>query len=307
MTLLTLAPLAAEIPPDHIAANLALPLGFLFFSGTVFVLLWSVYGAKKGALIYGTAFFAVSALIGVFWWFGAPGTPPAQAIRFFPGQDPGAYTAAWYAMEPGSERAEVFFDGDAPDLEELETPAELVDMADVPFEERQVRPAYSDLIGSVGTAVDRMLDLYLPTTEADTVLIGPERRADLEEAAGDPPEGMERAVPFFTAEAEPHPDDPAIPNARVAREDGMLLVGAPVRVVATFVDADPDPEDPIPPEEVVVEEAMWFAFQDPGMIWFPSAVWTLVSLVLFAACLFGLDAVEQREKRRLAEREPIAS
>jgi hypothetical protein len=44
------------------------------------VLLWSNYGAKKAAGIYGTAFFGFSFILGVFWWFGGPGIPPNLGI-----------------------------------------------------------------------------------------------------------------------------------------------------------------------------------------------------------------------------------
>jgi hypothetical protein len=67
-----------------------------------------------------------------------------------------------------------------------------------------------------------------------------------------------------------------------------------LQLLANTVKADPDvaPER----ETVVVEERTWNAFKDPGALWFPSAVWTIVSLVLFALSLFGLDRMEQREK-----------
>lgn len=294
--------LATEIPADHVAARLAVPLGLLFFCGSVYILLWSIYGAKKGALVYGTAFFGVAGMIGLFWWFGAPGSPPGTGPSYFPGQDAATYAARWYAMEPGSERAE-YFDS-TNDLEMLQTPEEYLGMEGMTQEERQQRPAFRELIGDLDTAVSEMVELYLPLTEGGTPLIGSERRAELMEAAGDPPEGLERDNPFFTARAKEHPDDPMRPDARVGEEQGLRLVGAELEVVANFAGFDPDTDEPLR-EEVVVEEAVWFAFQDPGATWFPSAVWTLISLVLFAACLFGLDLTERRERRTLAEREPV--
>ena len=68
------------IPADHPAALLAVPLGLLFLSGSIFALLWSNYGAKKGGAIYLTAFFGFSFLIGVFWSLGGPGIPPALGL-----------------------------------------------------------------------------------------------------------------------------------------------------------------------------------------------------------------------------------
>jgi uncharacterized membrane protein len=294
--------LAVEVPAEHIAARLAVPLGFLFFSGSVYLLLWSIYGAKKGALIYGVAFFSVAALIGVFWWFGAPGSPPATGVRYLPGQEADRYVPRWYAMEPGSERAEYFESTN--DLEMLQTPEEYLGMEGMAQEDRQRRPAYRELLGDLDTAVSQMVEFYLPLTDGGTPLIGAERRGEMMEAAGEPPEGLERDTPFLTARAKEHPDDPMRPDARVGEDRGLRVIGAELEVVATFVGFDPDTEEPLR-DEVIVEEAVWFAFQDPGALWFPSAVWTLVSLVLFAACLFGLDLTEKRERRTLAEREPV--
>ena len=45
------------------------------------------------------------------------------------------------------------------------------------------------------------------------------------------------------------------------------------------------------------EPAVWFAFYDPGANLFPSALWTIVSLIGFALSLWWLDSLEQREKR----------
>lgn len=294
--------LATEIPADHVAAQVALPLGILFFCGSLYVLIWSIYGAKKGALIFGTALFAVASMIGVFWWFGAPGSPPGQGLRYFPGQDAEQYIARWYPMEPGSERAD-YFDS-TNDLEMLETPEEYLGMEDMPAEERQERPAFRELVGDLDTAVSRMVDAYLPLSDGGTPLIGADRRQEMIEAAGEPPEGLERDTPFLTARALDHPEDPMRPFARVGTERGLRVVGAPLEVVANFTGFDPDTDEPLR-EEVVVEEAVWFVFQDPGALWFPSAVWTMIALVLFGACLFGLDLTERREKRTLREREPI--
>jgi len=96
------------IPPDHPVAILAVPLGLLFMGGSVYVLLWSNYGAKKAGAIYSTAFFGFSFILGVFWWFGGPGIPPNLGLTNLPGQEADHYDPVWYAFEPGSERAEFF-------------------------------------------------------------------------------------------------------------------------------------------------------------------------------------------------------
>jgi hypothetical protein len=72
---------------------------------------------------------------------------------------------------------------------------------------------------------------------------------------------------------------------------------AEFQVFANFMDADDIPLDPIP----VGEPGEWFAFFDPGGEWVPSALWTIISLVGFLLSLFWLDALEMRDKRRLAE------
>jgi hypothetical protein len=86
MTDLLFLAVESAIPPDHLASRLAIPLGLLFFGGSVYLLLWSNYGAKKGAAIYGTAFFGFTLILGVFWWFGAPGTPQNLGVTFLPHQ-----------------------------------------------------------------------------------------------------------------------------------------------------------------------------------------------------------------------------
>jgi hypothetical protein len=301
--LAALPPILADLPGEHIAARLALPIGIVVFCGGVYLLIWAVYGWKKGALIYGTAFFAFSAMIGVFWWFGAPGTPSATGLQNFPGQTADHYVGRWFPMEPGSERAEFFQSTN--DLEQLQTPEAYAGVEDLDEEAREQDPGYRALLGDVATAVDRILEFYLPETEGGAPLIGSERRSAMVEAAGEAPEGMQPATPFFEARALPSEVDETRPLVRVGEEQGVRLIGVPLEVVAVYAGED-DEGAPIR-EEVVVEEAVWFAFQDPGALWFPSAVWTLVSLLLFALCLFGLDRLELREKRALAEREPVAS
>jgi hypothetical protein len=300
---------AAEIPADHIAAQLAIPLALLFFSGSVYLLLWSIYGAAKGALIYGTAFFAFSAMIGLFWWFGAPGTPQGTGVRYFPGQEVNRYVARWYPMEPGSDRADFF--GSTNDLEALQTPEEYLGLEGMDEEELAAHPAFRELVGDLDTAVGAMLSLYLPIVDGSP-RIGADRRRELnaraaeiaERLADDFVEDTISQQPFI-ARARPHPEDPTRVDVRVTDENRVRVAGAMLEVHAVFLGEDPDTGEF---ERVTepIEEAVWFAFKDPGALWFPSAVWTGVSLILFLACLLGLDAFEMREKRRIAEREPVA-
>ena len=279
------------IPPDHLASRLAVPLGFLFFSGSVFMLLWSNYGAKKGAAIYGTAFFAVAMLLGFFWWLGAPGTPQNAGITFLPGQATNHYQPNWYAMEPGSERAEFFDVTQSP--EQFQTVPEYLGMEDVGEEELEDDPRASELASDLDGAVDEMESQFLPMGEEDVALIGAERRAALEEevAEVEPEEAAMRASPFFTAEPVDEPrlaEDP---------ETGARVATAEFQIYANFMDEEEIPLDPIP----VGEPGDWFAFFDPGGEWIPSALWTGISAGGFVLSLFWLDALEMRDKRRLAE------
>lgn len=282
--LLLLAVESEGIPADHIAAKIAVPLGILIFSGSVYLLLWSNYGAKKGAAIYGTAFFGFCTMIGVFWWFGAPGGLVAAGPRNFPGQAQDAYTGGWYAFEEGSQRAEFF--PAARDPGRFEPIDEFVAAKGGAESFVLGGSEYAGFLGGIAEpALEEMASLYLPVTESGFVEIGANRRQSYQQAAGSPQDGEARADQFFTASAE---------NLRVTEgESGTLLAAADVVVSANFVDA----ESGQPARSEQVDSQTVFAFRDPGAVWFPSAVWTGISLVLFLGSLFALDRLEQREKR----------
>lgn len=278
--LLILASESEGVPPSHIAAKIAVPIAILLFSGSVFLLLWANFGAKKGALIYSTAFFAFTMMLGVFWWFGAPGTPVATGLINFPGQAPDAYQGAWYAFEPGSPRADFY--PATNDFDSFESIAEYVGTDD------EEDPEYSFIAGDLDQAGSHMLEQWLPRDEQGGLRVGANRRTALNEAAGSPREGEERGDPFYTAE---------IQDLRLRDDHGIRVAGARIATFANFADA----ETGVVQRTEQVEEGLWFAFKDPGALWFPSAVWTFVSLALFLLSLFALDRVEQREKRRSAE------
>jgi hypothetical protein len=275
------------IPADHPAALLAVPLGLLFLSGSIYMLLWSNYGAKKGAAIYGVAFFGFAFFIGVFWWFGGPGIPPGLGISHLPGQSNDHYQERWYGFEAGSERAS-FFPGIA-ERDEFETIEEFAGVAGQGEESIQSDPLFASLSGSAGQATEIMLGQFFPVDDNGVALIGASRRQALEDRVAEvQPEGSRRAPTFYTARQVGDTllrDDPGT---------GTRLATAQFEVVANFIDADGVPVgDPIPVEE----PGNWYAFFDPGATWFPSALWTIISLVLFLASLFWLDRLEMRDKR----------
>ena len=287
LELITFLAVEELIPADHPVAILAVPLGLLFMSGSVYVLLWSNYGAKKGAAIYGVAFFGFAFLLGVFWWFGGPGIPSNRGIDHLPGQSPDHYSPEWFAFEEGSPRAG-FFPGGT-ETEGFVPVPEYLGFGDLDEEQLQSRPAFGQLSGSVGQAADNMQTQFLPTDDNNVAQIGVTRRAEFEEdAAAQRPDGaVGRAQPFFNAErlgetmVFEHP------------ETGVLLATQRFQATATFTDADSVPFDPVP----VGEPVYWFAFFDPGAEWVPAAIWTVIALVLFAASLFWLDRLEMRDKR----------
>lgn len=294
--LLILASEGAEgIPGDHIASKIAVPIAIVIFCGSVFALLWSNHGARKGALIYSTAFFGFTMMLGVFWWFGAPGTPTATGLQTFPGQAPDAYQAKWYPFEPGSERGEAFQSDN--DLQgNFEPPREFLGMQDVPDEDLENRPAYGALAGALSQAGDIMSDMFMRVEDGE-VRLGGNRRAEYAEAGeqgladevgADAAENFDRADPFFTAAI-------AGEQVLVNEEAGVRLAGAEIQVFTNFVSEDGENV------QIQVDQQPMFAFQQGSNLWFPSAVWTLVSLLLFVLSLVGLDRVEQREKRAVQE------
>lgn len=276
------------VSPDHIAAKIALPLGLIIFCGSVYLLLWSNFGARKGALIYGSAFFGFNFMIGIFWWFGAPGTPIATGLQNFPGQTTSEYQAHWHPFEPGSERAGYFDVSNS--LDGFRTPEEYLGKGGMSEEELEADPAYSDLAGDLDQAGGQMITMLLRIQDGE-VRIGGSLRTEYQDTADaaladavDNPEDYDRAEPFFTGEFQD--------GVLITEDQGVRVAGGNVTVLANFVDMDTGDSQSFP-----VDTRPMFAFQQPSLLWFPSAVWTLVSLIGFALCVFGLDRFEQREKR----------
>lgn len=277
----------AAIPADHPAARLAVPLGIVFFVGSIYLLLWSNYGAKKSAAITGVAWFGFSFMIGLFWWLGAPGIPAGLGISHLPGQGNDHYNPGWYAFEAGSERAAYF-----PSINNIDDFRPITEYLGVSVQDEDETfsdPKFADLSGAVSQASDRMRDLFLPIDANGIAQIGSERRQQFEAdaAANQPAEAVRRAQPFYTARAVGEPriiDDAAT---------GLRVVVNEFQAFATFLDANAVALEPVP----VGPSESRFAFYDPGQNAFPSALWTVVSLVLFLLSLWWLDASEQREKR----------
>ncbi|HKJ55369.1 MAG TPA: hypothetical protein VJ978_05220 [Nitriliruptoraceae bacterium] len=281
-TILLLATEGAEgLSADHVAAKIAVPLGILFFSGSVFMLLWSNYGLKKGAAIYGTAFFGFTFVLGIFWWFGAPGTPVATGVQNFPGQPADQYTAKWFAFEPGSEAAMLL--PATNNLDDFETVEEFVGSDEGPM--------YTATVGDLAQAEQLMVALALMEEDGE-IQLGGEQRAEYletgqaglaEEVGEDSVDDWSRANPTYTAE----PGQPVM-----TRSDGTLVAGTEVTIFVNYVNEAGDTL------EIPVETRPMFAYKQESLLYFPSMVWTIGSLVLFVLSLFWLDRLEMREKKR---------
>ncbi len=285
LDLLILATEGVEgIPGEHIASKLALPIGILVFCGSVYLLLWSNYGAKKGALVYSVAWSGFCVVLGVFWWFGAPGTPVATGLQNFPGQPADQYAGKWFAFEPGSERASFFPATNS--FENFQTVKEYVGVEDATDEELETNLKYASIRGDVDGAAGKMLELHLPRDEFGGLVIGASRRAALQEATPDPLPGETRAAQFYTAE---------VVEVAVVDDNGTRVAAAKISTYPNYRTAEG-----LIRRGDAVETLTWYAFKDPGALWFPSAIWTLVFMIQFVLSLWALDRIEQREKRELA-------
>lgn len=274
------------IPADHPVSILAVPIGLLFLSGGIYVLLWSNYGAKKAAAIYGVAFFGFNLILGVFWWFGGPGIPPGLGITTLPGQSADHYDPVWFAFEPGSERAQ-FFSG-VNRMDDFVTVETFLGKEGVERAVLNRDPAFGALSGSSRTAAAAMSGQFMPIDQFGVARIGVGRRGEFEDAVARlQPADSRRNTPFYSAQL----DGPI----RLLEDPttGLLLATARIQAVANFTAQDGTPL----PSVAVGEPADWFAFYDPGAKWYPSALWTVISFVLFLLSLVWLDRLEQREKR----------
>jgi len=115
------------------------------------------------------------------------------------------------------------------------------------------------------------------------------RREQFEEdaAAAMPAEAEGRSQPFYSAE----PAGEVL--LRDGPETGVRLATQQFQAYATYTDADGVPLEPV----AVGESTNWFAYYDPGAVWFPPLLWTAIAFAFFLLSLFWLDRLEMREKR----------
>lgn len=98
---------AQGIPPGSAAATLMPLIGAIIFLGSIYMLLRSNLGTRRGYLVFGTATFGFMVIMSLFWTFGAPGTPQATGPTNLPGQVPNEYQPTWTAFHETSRIAEL--------------------------------------------------------------------------------------------------------------------------------------------------------------------------------------------------------
>jgi hypothetical protein len=94
------------IPGDSLLGLSAVPLGIAIFLGLPYLLLRSNLGTKRGYLVLASTLFSFLFLIGLFWAFGAPGTPALTGPTNLPGTPANEYQPLWVPFAEDSLVAE---------------------------------------------------------------------------------------------------------------------------------------------------------------------------------------------------------
>jgi hypothetical protein len=107
-TLTGLTVLAAEgVPPGSPLAVLSVPIGVIVLLGSIYLLVRSNLGTRRGYLVMATSLFGFMVIMSIFWTFGAPGTPQATGPRNLPGQLPNEYQPTWTPFAQDSRIAQL--------------------------------------------------------------------------------------------------------------------------------------------------------------------------------------------------------
>lgn len=127
---------AQATPPDSLMAKLAVPLGIVIFLGSIYMLLRSNLGTRRGYLVFATAFFGYMIIQSAFWAFGAPGTPVATGPTNLPGQPANEYQPEWVPFAEDSRLGKGDYAWIA-DAEWTEVPEDFAETASVGVDEIQ--------------------------------------------------------------------------------------------------------------------------------------------------------------------------
>ena len=290
---LVLASESHGIPASDWRAQIAVPLGALLFFGSIYMLLRANLGTKRGYLVMATSFFGFMIIYGLFWTFGAPGTPPATGPQNLPGQELDAYEDTWRAFagdsalanDPNYEVVKTYPEGFS------DTPADAGLPANV---KGQAATGSDDIKTFFSTPPNEGGALETPTMGASWVEID---RKYARAENGRAIIGVEyqqtwqvgKLPPGEVADGPP----PLTPDGETVAEDGSNIapegteIGAVVEGGKTYTA---------------------FAFFDPGSPKFPSIVTLILILVLFAihALLLALDERKERREREASAAQPVA-
>lgn len=284
MTELLILATEGGIPPSNPWSQLAMPVGILIFVGSVYLLLRSNLGTRRGYLVMSCCLWGFAFLLSLFWAFGAPGTPANTGPQNLPGQELDEYQPVWVpfaqdstvATEEGSPYAAV---ADFPDGWG-EVPAEFAETAELGV----------DNIQSFFASLVDLEDGYFNVLDGS------------EELASDPlyteaENGRPMIATTLVNTCQPVDVEGAEEGEVILPEycEG-LEIGDPVP--ADAVDEDGDPAR---------QEQTFFAFYDAGAPYFPSLLMAGTLGLLFAFHMLLLFRDESRERReRLAVVEEAA-
>lgn len=287
--------LAAEghgIPGSDWRAQVAVPIGVILFIGSVYMLVRSNLGTRRGYLVTATSLFGFMIIYAAFWTFGAPGTPPATGPQNLPGQELDAYEDVWrpfagdstLADDPAYEVVKTHPEGWATTPEEAGLPANIKGQADTgsddikTFFSTPAGPLTAPPIAGTWAEVER----HYAKAANGRALIAVSYKPTYQ--VGQLPPGTELAegeAPPLTPDGEAVADD----ESNIAPEG--TEIGAPVE------DAEPYKA---------------FAYFDPGSPMFPSLVTLAIMIVLFIlhALLLAADERKERREREAASVQPVA-
>ena len=286
--LLVLASESHGIPGSDWRAKLAVPIGFVLFFGSVYMLVRSNLGTRRGYLVTATSFFGFMIIYGLFWAFGAPGTPPATGPQNLPGQELDAYEDTWrpyagdsaVAEDPAYAVAKSYPEGFADTPEAAGLPAGFEATADTGSDD--IKTFFSTKEGPlqqppIKTATWEEVDRAYAKATNGRPIIAVTYQQTYQVAQADPANPPEEgAEPVFT------PD-----GAKVAEDESN--VAPPGTELGAIVEDG--------------ETYTAFAYFDKGSPLFPSLVTLAIILVLFVLHALLLARDEQRERR---EREAAA-
>lgn len=295
--LIVLAAEAHGIPGSDWRAKIAVPLGFAIFVGSVYVLVRSSLGTRLGYLVSATSLFGFMVIYGLFWAFGAPGTPPATGPQNLPGQELDAYEDTWRAFagdsliadDPTYSVAKTYPEGFADTPEEaglepgFEAAANTGSDEIATFFATEEGPLREPPIEATWTEVDRKYAV----AENDRPIIAVTYQQTWQVAQTDP--------------GQPPPDDgPQLtPDGERAEDDGSNVAPSGTEIGDVVEDG---------------ETYTAFGYFDAGSPIFPSLVLLAVVVILFVlhALLLARDeAIARRERETVgtaeAEPEPVGA